>query len=157
MLPTIERRPRRSMYSSATAAWEPFAFASSTATRVSPRSADTRIVFFICSAQFRIGRHARSSTEGSPREPSLPAETRLDVDALKDSNRQEGSEHGGPSVTHHRQRNARDGHDAEVHPDVDEHLEQELDGDTAGDQDSVSVLRERHDPQRPPDEKGVKG
>src|SRR5882757_10806690 len=140
MLPTIERRPRRSMYSSATFAGEPFAFASSTATRVSPRSADTKIVFFICSAQFRIDTHARPSTEGSPREPSPPAETRLDVDALQNSNRQEGSEHGGPSVTHHRQGDARDGHDAEAHSDVDEHLEQQLDGDAAGYQDPVGVL-----------------
>src|ERR1700761_1743119 len=99
----------------------------------------------------------RASTEASPREPSLPAETRLDVDALKYSDRQEGSEHGGPSVTHHRQGDARDGHDAEAHPDVDEHREEKLDGDAAGYQDPVGVLRECHDPQRPPDEKGVQG
>src|ERR1700753_732079 len=99
----------------------------------------------------------RASTEASPREPSLPAETRLDVDALKYSDRQEGSEHGGPSVAHHRQGDARDGHDAEAHPDVDEHLEEKLDGYPAGYKYSVGFLLERHEPQRPPDEKAVQG
>ena len=42
------------------------------------------------------------STRASPGEPSPLTETRLDVDALKNSDRQEGSEHGGSSVAHQR-------------------------------------------------------
>ena len=64
----------------------------------------------------------------------------LRVDRLQQADGQEGGEHRGAAVAEQRQRDAGDGHDPDVHADVDEDLEQQHRDDAAGDQRAVEVL-----------------
>src|SRR5436190_22891160 len=112
MLPTIERELRRSTYSSET--WKALAalpfrdcpprrrrpagpLASSTATRVSPASTETRIRFFKLTHLTRASDRPRGvlprCRESAPLEggrPALGGEPRLHVDALQEADRDEG-------------------------------------------------------------------
>src|SRR5918994_5592098 len=113
MLPTIERWPRRSTYSSPTLhfssprpCWAdlPLPFfpsrseravplASWTATRVSPGSTDTNIRFLKISPRDRLSPSADvvPSVQGCP---ALGGELRLHVHALKQPDRHERRQHG---------------------------------------------------------------
>ena len=74
---------------------------------------------------------------------SRACELRLDVNALQEPDRHEGDQHRGSSVAHQRQGDPGDGHDSQVHADVDEDLEHQHGGDAARDQGPVQVLRKR--------------
>src|ERR671924_2401781 len=113
MLPTIDRWPRRSTYSSATFQSPlaldrdrrrppplPVPLLSTTATRVSPASTETSMRFFKCSPR-REGLPACQQVR-----PALGGEPRLDVDALQEPDRHEGDDHGRSSEAHQRQGDA---------------------------------------------------
>src|SRR5665811_124342 len=142
MLPTIERLPRRSMYNSPTMRSEVLVFCSKTATRVSPRSAETRTVFFIGFLLLL---------------PPRLAQPRLHMNALQYTYGQQRRDYGGTPEAHQRQWDARDRHDSQVHANVDEDLKEQRGGNAAGHEGSVGVLGKRHDAQCPPDEEGVEG
>src|SRR4029077_21081356 len=115
MLPTMDRPPRRSRYSSATRGLRRPPD-SSRATRVSPRSTLTSTCFFTKgSLDLEAGPKALVRACGAP----------LRVDRLQEAEGQKGGEHRRAAITHERQRDARDRHDPQRHPDVDEDLEQQ--------------------------------
>src|SRR3954451_22729545 len=146
MLPTMDRAPRRSRQRSATRGFlRPTV--SNSATRVSPRSTLTSTCFFTLSGflVLEAGPEALVRARGAP----------LREDRLQEAKGQESGEHRRAPVAHERQRDAGDGHDPEVHADVDEDLEEQHPDDTAGDQRSEQVLRDGEDAQRAPDEQGV--
>src|SRR6059036_2652079 len=147
MLPTIDRAPRRSRYSSATRGLRR-PTDSRSATRVSPRSTVTSTCLFTKWCSF-LDLEARP--EALVRARGAP----LRVDRLQEAEGQEGGQHRRAAVAHERQRDAGDGHDPERHAHVDEDLEEQHADDTAGDQRSEQVLRDGEDAQRPPDEQGV--
>src|ERR671938_642716 len=152
MLPTIERAPRRSKYSSATRqsvavsgarrrprrglAAEGVPVASISATRVSPRSTLTSTCFFTEVLPFLEAQAPAPQRSGGPP---------LRVDGLQEADRQERGDHRRPSVAHERERDAGDGHDPYGHADVDEYLEQEHRDDEPGDDGAEEVLRHRQD------------
>src|SRR5438067_7298467 len=143
MLPTIDRAPRRSRYSSATrypaagflrrrmaALLAGCPDASISATRVSPRSTLTSTCFRTKWSLL----NGQSATLGPCGHPCL------DVDGLQDADRHQRDDHRGPAVAHERQGHSGDGHDADGHSDVDEDPEHEHRDDAAGDQCAVEVL-----------------
>src|SRR6185436_13286796 len=146
MLPTMDRAPRRSRYSSATRGLRRPADSSS-ATRVSPRSTLTSTCFFTSRGFLDL--------EAWPEALVRACRAPLRVDRLQEAEGQEGGEHRRAAIAHERQRDAGDGHDPEGHADVDEDLEQDHADDSAGDQRSEQVLRDGENAQRPPDEQGV--
>src|SRR3954454_12433561 len=117
MLPTMDRAPRRSRYSSATRGLRR-PTDSMSATRVSPRSTLTRTCFFT-----KIG--FLLNLEAGPEALVRACGAPLRVDRLQEAEGQKGGQHRGAAVTHKRQRDAGDGHDPERHADVDEHLEEQ--------------------------------
>src|SRR5829696_5983622 len=165
MFPTMERLPRRSRYSSATRKPAAASFlrpradgafvrlsgcpvASSSATRVSPRSTLT-------STCLRIWWCGPSGSGDA----SLVGRRRaaLRVDRLQQADGDESGQDRRASVGHQRERDTRDGHDPDVHPDVHEHLKHEYRDDSCREQGSIEVLGHREDPQTPPYEEGVEG
>src|SRR5436309_3187906 len=131
MLPTIDRAPRRSRYSSATRGFRR-PTDSRSATRVSPRSTVTSTCFFTKWCSF-LDLEARP--EALVRARGAP----LRVDRLQEAEGQESGQHRRAAVAHERQRDAGDGHDPERHAHVDEDLEEQHADDTAGAPTSTSV------------------
>src|SRR3954454_20676200 len=163
MLPTRERLPRRSRYSSPTrypavgfalrrprppraglAAGVPVA--SSSATRVSPRSTLTMTCFFTCVVVLLESQDA--ALQRCSRAP-------LRVDRLQQANGQESCQDRGSPVAEEGQWDPGDWHDPHVHADVDEDLEHQHRDDAAGDDRAEQVLRDGEDAQPAPDEQGV--
>src|SRR3954467_762260 len=146
MLPTMDRAPRRSRYSSATRGFlRPTD--SSSATRVSPRSTLTSTCFFTSRGFLDL----EAWPEALVRAGGAP----LRVDRLQEAEGQEGGEHRRAAIAHERQCDARDGHDPEGHADVDEDLEQEHPHHAAGDKRAEQVLGGGEDARPPPYEQGV--
>src|SRR3712207_8280327 len=102
------------------------------ATRVSPRSTLTSTCFFTCGCPCgsEAGPEALVRARGAP----------LRVDRLQEAEGQKGRDDRRAAVAHERQRDAGDGHDPEVHADVDEDLEEEDADDATGDECSEQVL-----------------
>src|SRR3954449_4036490 len=163
MLPTMERLQGRWSYASATgypavgfalrrprppraglAAGVPVA--SSSATRVSPRSTLTITCFFTCVVVLLESQDA--ALERCSRAP-------LRVDRLQQADGQESCQYRGSPVAEEGKRDPGDRHDPHVHADVHEDLEHQHRDDAAGDDGAEQVLRDRQYAQPAPDQQGV--
>src|SRR3954463_5840453 len=151
MLPTMERCPRRSRYSSATRqsflagrACLPLVgcpVASSSATRVSPRSTLTNTCF-LKRGFLSIGQDAALECRGGPA---------LRIDRLQQAEGQQSCDDRTAAIAHERQWDAGDRRDPDGHPDVDEDLEHQHRDDAPGDQRTEQVLRQGEYSQTAPD------
>ena len=74
------------------------------------------------------------------------------MDALQQADRHQEYYQRTAAKTHERQRDPGDGHDADGHPDVHEHLESEDPGDPGCDQTTVHVFGQPRHAKRPPDD-----
>src|SRR5215212_9085003 len=178
MLPTIERRPRRSTYSSAVRHAAPFALSPAPA-RPRPRPRRRRPPppeLFEPSAPAGSGSPSasRMATLVSPRSTATSTcfltdvvhllcssqlaclgelrRARMRVDRQEQANREEGSEYRRAPVAHERKGDAGYGHEPDGHADVDEDLEHEHGGHAGCDERAVETLGRGHDPERPPQE-----
>src|SRR5918998_5462706 len=168
MLPTIERRPRRSTYSSAVRHAAPFAPSAAPPPPSRPRPPRRRRPppeLFEPSAPGAWGSPSasRMATLVSPRSTATSTcfftfdvqlldrgqlacfgelrRARLRVDRLEQTEREKGHENRRAAVAHERQGHAGDRHDPDGHADVDEDLKHQHRGDAAGDERAVQVLR----------------
>src|SRR5438552_2122857 len=108
-LPTIERCPRRSTYSSVRR------LPSCTATRVSVSPALTTIRLPTAAPRWRARRRRSARPRGVSLELPHP-------DREEEAERRQGDEHRGPAVAHERQRYPDHGQEPRDHPHVDQHL-----------------------------------
>src|SRR6266511_200284 len=148
MLPTMERRPARSTYSSTSCV------PSCTARRVSVTPALTTI---------RLSTAAVPSSEArAPGEQLVARRRRARLLELPHSDREEEPQrherhhHGRPAVTHERKRDAHDGQQARHHAQVDERLGGEQGRDAQGDDAPPGLPRADGDLEAPQNQDSVR-
>src|SRR5438552_10578572 len=141
-LPTMERRPSRSTYSSVMSA------PSCTATRVSVSPALTTIRLPTAAPRWRARR----------RPPARPPCASLELphpDREQEPERRQGDDHRGAAVTHERQRDPHHGQEARDHPHVDQHLGGDEPGGAERHQASHRLARARRDVEAPEQEQDI--